>query len=105
MIGECTSLHDLHRLELLKTCLLCNLVLTFVSIVLEVSHVSDVADIAHLISKVFKKLHEYVVSHARTCMSEVCIAINGRAADIKSYVSLVDRLEDLFLSRKGIGYI
>jgi hypothetical protein len=70
-----------------------------------VSHVSDVADIAHLVSEVLEEFHEYIVSHTRTCMSEVRIAINGRSADIKSDMSLVDRLEDLFLSRKGIGYI
>jgi hypothetical protein len=38
-------------------------------------------------------------------MSQMCVAIDGRAADIKSYVALVDGLEYLFLSRKGIGYI
>jgi hypothetical protein len=105
MVGERASLHDLHRLELLQTCLLCDLVLSLVSVVLKVSDVCDVAYITDLVAEVLEKFYEYVICHARTCVTEVCVAINSRTADVKSYVSLVDRLEDLFLSRKGIGYI
>ena len=72
---------------------------------LEVSYIGDVADVAHLVTQVFEQLHEDIVSHTRTGMSQMCVAIDGRTADIKSYVAFVDGLEYLFLSRKGIGYI
>ena len=72
---------------------------------LEVSHVSDVADIAHLVAQMLEKLYEYIICHTWTGVSEVCVTVDGRTADIKSHVSFVDRLEDLFLSRKRIGYI
>ena len=52
-----------------------------------------------------EKLYKYIVSHAWTSVAQMCIAVNCRSADIKSHVSLIDRLENLFLSRKGIGYI
>jgi hypothetical protein len=96
---------DLHRFELFEASLLGNLVLAFVGILFEVTDIGDVADIAHLVAEVLEEFHEYIISHTRTSMSEVRVAINCRAADIKSHVALVDRLEDLFLSRKGIGYI
>ena len=105
MICKSTSLYNFHRFELLKTCLLCNLVFSFICIMLKMSYIGDVADIAHLVTEVLKKLYEYVISDTWSCMAEVGGAVNCRAADIKSYGSFVDRLEYLFLSRKGVGYI
>ena len=88
-----------------KLCLLCNFVFSFVCIVLEVSHIRDVTDIAYLVAEVLEQFHEHVVCHAWSRMSQVCVSIYGRTTDIKSYVTLVYWLEDLFLSRKRIGYI
>ena len=105
MVGESTSLHHLHRLELLQTRLLCDLVLALVSVMLEVSHVCDVADITHLVSKMLEQFHEYIISHTRTSMSQMRVAVYCRTADIKSHMPLIDRLENLFLSRKGVSYI
>jgi hypothetical protein len=105
MIGECTSLYYLHWLKLLKSGFLCNLVLTLISIMLKMSHVCDVADITYLVAKVLEEFHEYIVCHTWPCMTKMRVAIYGRTADIKSHVSLVNRLENLFLSRKRIGDI
>jgi hypothetical protein len=105
MVCEGASLYHFHRLKLLQTSLLCDLVLTLVSIVLKVSHVSDVAHITHLVAKVLEEFHEHVVGDSRTGVTEMCVTVNGRAADVKTNMSFVDRLENLFLSRKGIGYI
>ena len=105
MIGQSTSLHDFHRLELLKPCLLCDLVLSLVSIVLKMSYVCDVAYITHLVAEMRQKLYEYVISDTRTSVSEMCVAINCRASDIKAYASFVDGLEDFLFPSKGIGDI
>ena len=105
MVGESAPLHHFHRLKLLKTSLLCYLVLSLVSIMLEMSYICDVADIAHLVAKVTEEFHKHVVCHARSCVTEMSVAVNGRTADIKSDMTLIDRLEDLLLSRKRIGYI
>jgi hypothetical protein len=82
MVGECTSLHYFHRLELLETSLLCDLVLALVGVVLEMSYVCDVADIAYLVAEVAEQFHEYVISHTRTCVSQMRVAVYCRAADV-----------------------
>jgi hypothetical protein len=98
MVGERTSLNDLHRLELFETSLLCDLVLALVSIVLEVAYIGDIAYITYLVAKMTKELYEYIISHTRTSMSKMCVSVYCRAADIQSYMTFVDRLENLFLS-------
>ena len=72
---------------------------------LQVSYICDVTHIAHLISEMLEQFHEHIISDARACMSEMCISVNCRTADIKSNVSFIDRLEDFLLPRKRIGYI
>jgi hypothetical protein len=64
----------------------------------EMAHVGNVADITYLVPEVAEKFNEYIICHTRSCMAEVSVAIDSRTADIKSYMSLVDRLENLFLS-------
>ena len=98
MVGESASLHHFHRFELLEACLLCDLVLALVGVVLKVSYVCDVAYVAHLVSQVLEQFHEYVICYAGSCMSEVCVAVDCRAADVKSDMPFVDRLEYLLLS-------
>jgi hypothetical protein len=67
---------------------------------LKMSYISDVAYIADLVAEVLEKFDEYIICNAWPCMTEVCITVHCRAADIKSYVSFVDRFKELFLSRK-----
>ena len=72
---------------------------------LKMSYIGDVADISYLVTEMLEQFDKNIISHSRSCMAEVCVALDCRAADIKSHVSLIYRLENLFLSRKGIGYI
>ena len=97
MIGKCTSLNHLHRLQLLKACLLCDLVFSFVCVMLKMAYVSDVTDIAYLVAEMLQQFHEYIISHSWSCVSKMSVAVDCRTADVKSDVSLIDRLEYLFL--------
>ena len=105
MVCESTSLHHFHGLQLLQTRLLCNLVLSLVGVMLKVAYIGDVAHITYLVAQMFEQFHEHIVCHARSCMAQVCISIYCRTADIKPYMSFIDRLEQLLLPRKRIGYI
>ena len=77
----------------------------FVCVMLKMAYVSDVTDIAYLVAEMLQEFHEYIISHSWSCVSKMSVAVDCRTADVKSDVSLIDRLEYLFLSRKGIGYI
>ena len=100
----CEILCYLHWFELLKACFLSDFVLAFVGIMLEMAYVSDVAYIAHLVSYVLKIAVKDVECDGRACVSEVCIAVNCRSADVHSYVTWVDRLEGFLLSGEGVVY-
>ena len=93
----------LHRLQLLQPCLLRNLVLTLVGIVLQMPHVRNVADIADLVTEVFQQPEKHVVCDTGTGVAQVRVAVDGRAADVHTDVAFVDRLEQFFVTGKGIG--
>ena len=105
MVGKRTSLPHFHRLELLQAGLLCDLVLSFVGVMFEVTYIGYVADIAYLVAEMAQKLHEHIVCHSRSGMAEMRVSIYGRAADIKSHMTFIKRLEQLLLSRKRVGDI
>jgi hypothetical protein len=67
---------------------------------LKMSYIGDVADISYLVTEMLEQFDKNIISHSRSCMAEVCITVHCRAADIKSYVSFVDRFKEFFLSRK-----
>ena len=96
MIAQCICLHDFHRLQLLQAGLLCNLVLALIGIMLQMAHIGDVADIAHLVAQMFEKLEQHVIGHAGSGMAEMGVAIHGRAANIHTHVSRMDRDEQFF---------
>jgi hypothetical protein len=65
---------------------------------LKMAYVRDVTDISDLVAQVLEKFYKNIISHSRTGMSQVSVAINSRAADIEPYMALVDGPENLFLS-------
>ena len=71
----------------------------------KMTDIGYITHVTHLVSKMLEKLDEYIVCHTRTCMSQMRVAVYCRTADIKSHMPLIDRLENLFLSRKGVSYI
>ena len=94
MVAEGIGLYNFHWLKLFQPGLLCNLVLSFVRIMLEVTYVCDVAHIADLVSEMLEEFEKDVVCHARSCMSEMGIAIDCRSADIHAHVTRVNRNEE-----------
>ena len=95
-------LYHFHGLELFQAGLARNLVFPRVGIVLEMSHIGNVPDITYLISQMPEQTHQYIVSNSRTGMSQVRVAIYGRAADIKPYVAGYKRFEFFFLTGKRV---
>ena len=89
-------LGHLHRLELLEAGLLGNLVLALVGVVFQMAHVGDVAHIAHLVADMGEIAEHQVEGHRRTGVSEMGLAIDGRAADIEAYVIGHDRGKEFF---------
>ena len=103
VVAEGIGLDDLHRLELLQPGFLCNLVLTFVGVVLEVAYVGDVTDVTHLVAEVSEQSLEYVVGDSRTGVAEVCVAIDGRAADIHADMTRINRDKQFLSMGQSIG--
>ena len=98
MVCKRIFLHHFHRLQLLQFCLLGNLVFPLVGISHKVSYIGYVPDISHLISQMLHQPHKCVVSDSRTGVSQMCIAIDRRSADIKSHPARIDRLEKFLLA-------
>ena len=86
----------LHRLQLLKASLLCDLILSLIGIMLQMAYIGNVANIAHLISQMGEVTVQNIESNCRTGVSQMCVTVNSRAADIKSNVSFVNRFEYFF---------
>jgi hypothetical protein len=89
MVPEGVELCDLHRFELIEPCELGYLVFTGVGIELEVSDIGDVTDVPDFEAEMGEVSEEDVEGDGRSCMSEVRIAIDGGATDIKSDVGRV----------------
>ena len=104
VIMECILLYHLHRLNLLQTCFLCNFILTLIGIVLKMPYVSDVTYITYLVTEVLQITEQHVECYRRTCMTQMCRAVDRGTAHIKSHVGCVQWLEQLFLTRKSIVY-
>ena len=86
-------LRHLHRLQLFESCLFGDFILTLVGIVLQMAHVGNVSYVAHLVAQMFEVTENEVESDGRTCMSQMGIAVNGRAANIHPHVSGIDGFE------------
>ena len=97
-------LRHLHRFELFEPGLLGDFVLAFVGIVFEVSHVGDVAHVTHLVARGPEVAEQQVEGDGGAGVSEMGIAVDGRAADIKSHERRVQRLELFFLAGERIVY-
>ena len=89
-------LRHFHRFELFKACFFGNLVFPLVGIVFQMPHVGDVAHIAHLVAEVLKVAEEEVESDGRTCVSEMRVTIDRRAANVHSHTAFVEGLENFF---------
>ena len=57
------------------------------------AYIGDVAHIAHFISQMIQITEQDIERNGRTSVSQVCVAINGRAAHIHSHVRSVQRNE------------
>ena len=104
VIVECVLLHHFHRLNLLKTCFLCNLVLTLVGIMFKVTDICDVTHVTYLVTEVLQITEQHIECYRRTCMTQMCRTVDSGTAHIKSHVGCMQRLEQLFLTRKSIVY-
>ena len=69
---------------------------------LEMANVGDIADIAHLIAKMLQVAIEDIEGDSRSCMSEVCVTIDGRSADIHSDMPLMKGFESLLETRERV---
>ncbi len=95
-------LRNLHWLQLLQASLLLNLVIALISIVLQVAHVGDVSNVANLIAQVLEIAEEYIECDGWSCMTEMRIAIHGRATNIHAHVRSVERSESLFRTSESV---
>ena len=102
VIAQGVGLDNFHRLQLLEPCLLCDLVLPVIRIVLQVAHIGDVPDVTDLVAQMSEEFEEHVICHSRSGMSQMGISVDGRTADVHSYVTGIHRDEEFFLTRQGI---
>ena len=86
MVAVDVVLRYFHRLQLLQSCFLGYFVFSVVSIVLQMAYIGDVAYIAYLISQMGKVAEKQIESNGRTCMSQMRVTVNGRTADIHTYM-------------------
>ena len=95
-------LRNFHWLQLLQASLLLNLVIAFICIVLQVAHVGNVSNVANLIAQVLEIAEEYIECDGWSCMTEMRIAIHGRATNIHAHVRSVERSESLFCTSESV---
>ena len=95
-------LRYLHRLQLFQPGFLCDFVLALVGIVLQMAHVRDVTHIAHLVADVLEVSEKEIEGDGWPGMSEMRVAINGRAADVHAHAPRVERLEEFLLPAQGV---
>ena len=86
----------LHGFQLFQACLLGYLILALVGIVFEMSHVGDVAHIAHLVADVLEVAEQEVEGDGGTGVAQMCIAINGGAANVHAHAARNDGAKQLF---------
>ena len=63
---------------------------------LQMAHIGNITHITHLIAQMPEKLEQHVIGHTRSGMTEMGVAIHGRAANIHTHVSRMDRDEQFF---------
>ena len=95
-------LRHFHWFELLEACLLCNLVFALVGIMFEVAHIGNVTHIAHLVTLMLKVAEKEVKSNCGARMSQVCVTIYRRSANIHTYMARIDGLKFFLLTSKCI---
>ncbi len=105
VIPEGVGLDDLHRLDLFQSRLLGDLVLSFVRIVLQMADIGNVPHVADPVSQMLQQPEQHVVGYARPSMTQVRVPVDGRTAYVHPHMSRLDRDEQFFLPRKGIGQI
>jgi hypothetical protein len=92
------SLYDLHRFQPLEASLLGDLVFaTCVHISLKVPDVGDISDITDLESLVEEVSVDHIKIDERAAVADMYVTVNSWAADIHSYVALMQRFEYLFI--------
>ena len=94
----------LHWFQLFQASLLGYLVLALVCVVLQMAYIGNVSHVAHLVAQMLQVAEENIEGDGWTCVSQMCIAINGRTADIHAYVSRVDWFERFLLSCQRVVY-
>jgi hypothetical protein len=60
-----------------------DLILPVIRVVFEMSDICYIAYVTHFIAKMKQVTVKDIKSHGRSCMTEMSIAVNGGAADIK----------------------
>ena len=93
---------NLHRLQLFQASLLLYLVIALISIVLQVAYVSNVSNVANLIAQVLEIAEEYIECDGWSCMTEMRIAIYGRATNIHAHIRSVERSKSLFRTSESV---
>ena len=76
--------------------------IAFVGIVLQVAHVGNVSNVANLVAQVLEIAEEYIECDGWSCMTEMRIAIHGRATNIHAHVRSVERSESLFRTCESV---
>ncbi len=66
------------------------------------AYIGDVAHITHGVTQVTEIAEQHIESNCRTCMPEMAVAINRRAAHIHSHPSLMKGTEQFLAPRKGV---
>ena len=98
MIPVQVVLHYFHGFQLFQTGFLGNLIFAFICVMFQVAYVGNVTHVSHFITQPGEITEEYVERDGRTGMSQMCIAIYRRSADIHAHMWSVQRHKQLFFS-------
>ena len=98
MIPVQVVLHYFHGFQLFQTGFLGNLIFAFICVMFQVAYVGNVTHVSHFITQPGEITEKYVERDGRTGMSQMCIAIYRRSADIHAHMWSVQRHKQLFFS-------
>ena len=102
MVAVGVVLSNLHRFELFEACFFGDFVFALIGIVFEVAHVGNVTNVAHLVAEGAEVAEQQVEGDCGPGVSQVWIAIDGRAADIHTHVFGVKWNKLLFASSESV---
>jgi hypothetical protein len=86
-------LHDFHGLELFESRFFGNLIFTFIGVILEVANIGYVSHIPYLIAKKPEVTGYDIEGEKSSYVAQVYIVVDGRSANIDSYIARINRLK------------